>query len=89
MEQQLGIAGKFWTTPAVPKLGWVPVQIPLVWFAVAAGIVCLVSFGRPGTGLELRLLAVGALALAAYVHLQSQAANIAAQPRAGSGRGPR
>jgi hypothetical protein len=72
----LGIAGKVWTTPAVPALGWAPTPIPLVWLA-AFGLLA-VTVGSS------RLLVGGLIALAVYVHMQSTGG---ALPGAGGGGG--
>ena len=83
LAQQLGIAGRFVTTPAIGFMGWRPVQLPLVWLVAFGLVFTLLRFARPGT--ELRVAAGGLIALGVYIHMQSNAGPL---PAAAAGAGP-
>lgn len=65
------MTNKVVTTPPVPALGWVAVDIPQVWFAAFAILILGMSFMRPDSNVGWRLVGGGALALIAYVHVVS------------------
>lgn len=68
---KLGIHGQYITTPFIPYLNWRPVQVPMVYFAIA-GILLLLSMVL-GWKAEGRILSLAALALGFYVHMQNTA----------------
>ncbi len=72
LARSLGAEGRFVETPAIPFMGWRPVQLPLVYVYIVGILLGVSMLG--GLRLEKRILIGAALALAFFIHAHQVAA---------------